>query len=98
MPATHASEAPLFAVCYDISDDRERRRVDKLLLGYGYRRQYSVFECRLNTAARRRLQQQLEWLGLKTGHVRLYRVAAGGHSTVVGVPPPDPDAVHCYTL
>jgi len=40
-------QAPLFAVCYDLSDDRERRRVDKLLTGFGFRVQKSVFECRL---------------------------------------------------
>lgn len=98
MTRTLADECPLFVVCYDVSDDRERRRVDRLLLGYGHRRQRSVFECRLPMAARRRLEQQLEALRLRTGHVRLYRVFAAAASPVIGVAPPDPDDVHCYAI
>ena len=98
MIATHASEGPLFVVCYDISDDHERRRVDRLLCGYGYRRQRSVFECRLTAAARRRLNEQLQALTLRTGHVRVYRVYAGGAGPAIGVPPDDPDDVHCYSV
>jgi len=32
-------------ISYDISDDRTRRRVANLLMDYGKRVQYSVFEC-----------------------------------------------------
>ena len=98
MTATAGAEAPLYAVCYDISNDRERRQVDRLLSGYGYRRQRSVFECRLSPAARKRMQAQLERLAISTGHVLLYRVAVGGRPETVGQPPPNPDDVHCYTL
>lgn len=34
-----------FLICFDISDDRIRYRVVKLLKGYGVRVQKSVFEC-----------------------------------------------------
>ena len=34
-------------VSYDISDDKRRRKVAKIMEGYGYRVQYSVFECDL---------------------------------------------------
>lgn len=34
-------------VCYDVADDRRRRRVERALLGLGQRVQYSVFECLL---------------------------------------------------
>ncbi|MDC8832065.1 CRISPR-associated endonuclease Cas2 [Alteromonas gilva] len=34
----------IYAVCFDISDDRSRRNVGKALLEYGDRVQYSVFE------------------------------------------------------
>ena len=33
-----------YAVVYDISSDKEREKVDKLLKGYGFRIQKSVFE------------------------------------------------------
>lgn len=34
----------LYVVAYDIPDDKRRKRVSDLLLGYGRRVQYSVFE------------------------------------------------------
>lgn len=37
----------LVVVSYDISEDKKRNRLAKLLLGYGTRIQYSVFECDL---------------------------------------------------
>ena len=96
---TQAAEAPLFAVCYDMSDDRERRRVDKCLRGYGFRVQKSVFECRLNGAAHKRLSLQLANLAITSGHVRMYRVYAGGNAPVIGQPPADPvDAAFSYAI
>jgi CRISPR-associated protein Cas2 len=49
----------LWVVCYDITNDRRRNRVAKVLLGYGERVQESVFECHLNNALLRRLQAEL---------------------------------------
>lgn len=34
----------IYAVCFDISDDKSRTRVAKLLMEYGHRQQLSVFE------------------------------------------------------
>ena len=36
------------AVAYDCSNDKRRNRVAKILLDYGYRVQYSVFEVELD--------------------------------------------------
>ncbi|MGB9861547.1 MAG: CRISPR-associated endonuclease Cas2 [Candidatus Bipolaricaulaceae bacterium] len=47
-------------VAYDISDDRRRERVAKILEGYGERVQYSVFECRLDRMQYLRLRHKLE--------------------------------------
>ena len=38
----------VYVVSYDIISDRTRRKLSKILEGYGVRIQYSVFECRLN--------------------------------------------------
>jgi CRISPR-associated protein Cas2 len=38
----------LFVVCYDIADDRRRRKVEKALKNFGRRVQESVFEADLN--------------------------------------------------
>ena len=34
----------LYLVCYDVSDDKRRTNIAKILLAYGDRVQYSVFE------------------------------------------------------
>lgn len=47
-------------VAYDIPDDRRRLRVAKILLGYGERVQYSVFECRISKVQYLRLKERLE--------------------------------------
>lgn len=67
-----------YAVAYDLSDNRERYRVDKILKGWGFRVQKSVFECRLKRHHRTRLAASLEALRLKTGSVRIYRVVGNG--------------------
>ena len=36
-----------YVISYDIESDRTRRKLAKLLEGYGVRIQYSVFECNL---------------------------------------------------
>lgn len=88
----------MFAVCYDMSDDRERRRVDRLLQGFGFRVQRSVFECRMTPGALRKLRHQLESLGLKSGFVRMYRVLGSATATTVGVAPAGPDDDHAYVV
>lgn len=49
----------LWMICYDIADDRRRRRIDAILRGHGERVQESVFECYLNDTDRHRLRQSL---------------------------------------
>lgn len=46
-------------VSYDISDDKRRRKVAKIMEGYGFRVQYSVFECDLEPKKVTELQQRL---------------------------------------
>ncbi len=47
-------------VSYDISNDRRRRKVATILEGYGYRVQYSVFECDLNAKKLAELKAKLK--------------------------------------
>jgi len=94
-----AQEAQLHAVCYDISSDSERRRADKLLKGYGFRRQKSVFECHLSAAQKQHMLLQLENLGLLTGHVCIYRLQANATPKVVGQrPAAGPDDGFTYSV
>ena len=45
---------------YDISCDRARRRVFRILAAYGIHQQKSVFECRLDFVLRHALFEQLD--------------------------------------
>ncbi|HRR34787.1 MAG TPA: CRISPR-associated endonuclease Cas2 [Kiritimatiellia bacterium] len=49
-----------YLVSYDISDDRRRARVFKLMRGWGERVQYSVFCCQLNPRERLQLIEELK--------------------------------------
>lgn len=64
-----------YVVCFDISDDRTRYRVAKVLKGYGYRVQKSVFECpQLTEKQLLTLMDRLERLiDRTTDTVRYYR-------------------------
>jgi CRISPR-associated protein Cas2 len=47
-------------ISYDISDDKRRRKVAKIMEGYGYRVQYSVFECDLDVKKLQELKKRLQ--------------------------------------
>lgn len=49
-----------WVVCYDVVDDKRRRRVQKILEGAGRRVQYSVFECELEPNHLVKLEKQLK--------------------------------------
>ena len=46
-------------VCYDISTDKRLRKVERIMEGYGYRIQESVFFCCLSQLLRARLIQSV---------------------------------------
>lgn len=92
------AQDPLFAVCYDVSDHRERRRLASLLQSFGFRVQKSVFECRLGKAQRLQLVSALERLNLKTGQVRTYQVLSNSPVRKVGRILEEPDAVFAFCV
>ena len=51
-------------ICYDISSDKLRRKIDKCLKDFGVRMQYSIFICRLDAdgvaKCRKKLQNVLD--------------------------------------
>ena len=51
-----------YLVCYDISDPKRLRRVASACEDFGYRRQYSVFLCRLSATDVVRLRNRLHGL------------------------------------
>lgn len=85
-----------YAAVYDLSDDRERRRVDKLLSGWGHRIQKSVFSVSTSPTGARRLQQAMEQLQLQSGAVLLLRLQAQVDIVSCGQPFHDPDRDVAY--
>ena len=83
MSASHS----LYVVAYDVSDDRERAHVDKVLTGFGFRAQKSVFECRMSRRTRERLREALAALDLRSGYVLAWRAAARERDLAIGKAP-----------
>ena len=75
-----------YLVCYDVTDDRERNRVAKVVEAFGLRIQFSVFECRLCRTALANLCRQLESLQLTTGGVAICRLDDRARRHLIGTP------------
>lgn len=73
-----------YAVVYDITCDKERARVDKVLKGFGFRIQKSVFECRMTKRHKEELIEKLSKLDLQTGFVKLYRLEYSSKNVIIG--------------
>ncbi|MCB1143199.1 MAG: CRISPR-associated endonuclease Cas2 [Leptospiraceae bacterium] len=73
-----------FAVIYDISSNQERRKVEKILLGFGFREQKSVFECTLDRRGRDELIGKLSKLDIQTGFIKIYRLEYSQKSRIIG--------------
>ena len=78
-----------YTVAYDITNDRERRRVDKTLKGFGTRIQKSVFECAMRRRDKYELIHKLENLHIETGFVKIYRLEASLKNPVIGKGAPE---------
>lgn len=50
----------IYIICYDISNDKVRRKVEKVISNYGQRVQYSVFECFLTITSKLELISKLK--------------------------------------
>jgi CRISPR-associated protein Cas2 len=88
-----------YAVVYDISADAERSRVDKVLKGFGFRVQKSVFECRMDRKGKSDLIRKLEGLGIKTGFVKVYRLEYSWNGKIIGQEgKKNPDGGHAFIV
>lgn len=86
----------LFVVAYDIPDDGTRTQVAAELENFGYRVQYSVFECDLDQARSSELMARLRKLVCAQDSIRIYRIcqACAGQVNLLGRGRPvadDPD-------
>jgi CRISPR-associated protein Cas2 len=87
-----------YAVVYDITDDLERARVDKVLKGFGFRVQKSVFECRMDKKTKNELIQRLKELDIKTGFIKIYRLEYSYKSEVIGEKNHNIDESHAFVV
>lgn len=64
----------MYVVSYDITSDKRRRKIAKILENYGKRIQYSVFECDLDEAGYRKLYREIvkATVDMDDGSVRFY--------------------------
>lgn len=63
----------VYTISYDISDDRTRNKVSKILDDFGRRVQKSLFECRLDPDNISRLRRRLSRVKLEENDtVRIY--------------------------
>lgn len=89
--------ATLYVIVYDLSSNNERNRLDKLLKGYGFRVQKSVYECHMTRWTKNTLLEHIEALDLKTGHVRCYCVH-GNNLQKIGTYTQDKDDSAVYFI
>ncbi len=87
-----------YVIAYDISDQRERNRVSKVLTGYGFRVQKSVFECSLSPGGKTKMEAELEKLDLKSGYLYIYRLNKQAKRTDLGQTPPSPDSGFAFIV
>ena len=66
----------MYVISYDITSDRLRNKVAKILLGYGRRVQYSVFECRISQKSFEELYKRLALIMTDSdeGSIRFYHL------------------------
>lgn len=75
-------------IVYDISDDRERKHVERCLSRYGQRLQKSVFHCVLDIRRLSLLQGELEALNCRSGTIVLAALAEPARMISIGEPGP----------
>lgn len=63
-----------FLLIYDISDDKRRTKLAKLMEGYGKRVQYSAFECWLNIRQYNKFMKEIEKIHHKEDNIRIYNL------------------------
>jgi len=92
----------LYLISYDISENKRRTKLAKLLEGFGQRVLESVFECDLDAQAYRVLRRRIDWR-LRPGEgdqLRIYRLcsACTAQVEVVGDGPPVERSVDVYIV
>ncbi len=89
--ARSGKQNTFYVVAYDISDDKRRTRVHKVLKGFGQWTEFSLFECFLTKKEMLQLRARLDkHLNAETDRVRIYTICDGclGKIETLGIPAP----------
>ncbi|MBQ7608515.1 MAG: CRISPR-associated endonuclease Cas2 [Desulfovibrionaceae bacterium] len=62
----------MYVVAYDITDNKERKKVAKVLQDFGERVQKSVWSCDITYEECERLRKRLERLVITTGNIHIW--------------------------
>ena len=64
----------MYIVSYDITNNKLRKKVSDVLMNYGQRVQYSVFECEIDSNRYKKMYSQLLELtgNMKEGNIKFY--------------------------
>ena len=83
----------MYIVSYDFSSDRLRNKVVKVLLNYGKRVQYSVFECNISQKLYEQMYTKLAVLMAESeeGNIRFYHLCGKCEKEIqeIGIPKGD---------
>ncbi|MGZ3647131.1 MAG: CRISPR-associated endonuclease Cas2 [Ktedonobacteraceae bacterium] len=68
-------QSSLYVVAYDISDDKRRNKIHKILKGFGQWTEFSLFECFLTRKELLQMRAKLDkYLDSNTDKVRVYLI------------------------
>jgi len=92
-------DTAFYVVAYDISDDRRRTKVHKILSGFGQWTQYSLFECFLTSKERVLLRNKLDQvLEPAEDSVRFYPLCESCLDKVKTVGGPKPEERNLFVI
>jgi len=72
----------LYIVSYDVIEDAHRNKIAKILLDYGQRVQYSVFECRMADEQVSELIRRITELVSEEDSLRIYNICRACEKTI----------------
>ena len=59
-------------ITYDISSNKRRAKIEKLLSSFGFRVNYSVFEFNISKTYYKQLLKEIKMLSKKSDNIRIY--------------------------
>lgn len=78
-------------IIYDISQNKKRLQLSKLLLGFGFRIQKSAFEAVITKAKYRELLEKLPVFASEEDSIRVYKIIGKGQVCSFGKPMQEKD-------